>query len=1301
MKLQPGRTTWLALFSRRLSWMLWEKAALKHDLDAIERFKSYVNNLLGLDIWDVAQERRLDHGARVDEDIRRWLAPYNPVPRQRALLSTRTEGTGEWLLRNDEFTDWISQAGKTLCLKGMPGAGKTVLASVIIDHLHTLFPGENAGIAYIYCNHKETQEQTAVNLVGSLWRQLSMRRAIPEDVRHCYDLFQKQQDTPTVDDVFGFLQSVVSTYPRVIIVVDAIDECTDDPSSDTRSIFLAKLRALSPTINLLLTARSHVAVEKGFTNAKCMEVRANEEDLRRYIESQIQSSERLKKHVVAKPALREQIEQTIIGHSDGMFLLAKLHMDSLRTKITPMKVREALANLPLDLKDTYADAMRRIESQSEDDRTLALQALAWVSRAFRPLSARELQEALAIQPGTLVLESDNLPDIDIVISVTMGLIVVDQTNIVRLIHHTAQTYFDDNDSPCAAAHIQLASSCLTYLSLEVFTERIFHRGLKEYPLLRYAALYWAEHARGEPALRDRILDFLASQERRHFSRQVLNTRSFAGDLVPPCVSGLWIAACLNLQDIALHFLSAGDSPDGDEDCEGNPVYIASYRGHREVVLLLLNYRGDVDGQGYYGTALQAAAGEGHAEVVRLLLERGARITPEGRRPGPLQAASNGGHVEVVRVLGGAAGVNTDDFGYALHTAAGDGNIALVKILLSLGANVDVSGGDYHTPLKAACHGGHIDTVRLLIDAGADVNAEPCGPRYRRYHTALLVAADRGHIEVLKLLIKNGARINARDEENQQTALLSACEEGRPNVARLLVEGGAICDTAGREINSLCLHAAAEKGSVEILGLLLDAGIDVNTPGGRYGSALQAAATGSVKLDAVRLLIANGADVNATGGHYGTPLQAAAAENHTSLEIIQLLIAHGASVHSQGGHYGTALQAAAYTAKGHIEAAEQAVKLLLANGANCNSQGGNYGTALQAAAAGKNLGAFQLLVDAGATVNASNAQFRRLLETTCCWGSLPAVKSLAQGGSMNTLSAEEINSLLHAASEHGNLDVVAFLLEKGADINAGGGTFGSALQAASQHGHLEVVRILINSGATLSSQGVLDGDALQRAARRGHKEVVQCLINAGANVNSHCGYYGSALQAASKMGSLEVVQLLLGQGAVINAQGGRYGTALQAAASGGIPLMGMHMMKETHPGARVGRSVVSMTMLEDSNTPVVRLLIDNGADVNIQGGYYGTALQAAAKTGDVKSVRLLLEANADVGAEGGHYGSALRAAEANGHQETIKLLLDAGAARDTTESAQPMSRRSGRRQNTYEADRSDYSPLEQTFRMQLF
>ena len=62
---------------------------------------------------------------------------------------------------------------------------------------------------------------------------------------------------------------------------------------------------------------------------------------------------------------------------------------------------------------------------------------------------------------------------------------------------------------------------------------------------------------------------------------------------------------------------------------------------------------------------------------------------------------------------------------------------------------------------------------------------------------------------------------------------------------------------------------------------------------------------------------------------------------------------------------------------------------------------------------------------------------------------------------------------------------------------------------------------------------------------------------------------------------------------------------------------------------------------------MQLLLDKGAHVNMQHGYYGNALQAAAQHGaehaSLEAIQLLLDKGTDANAQGGFYGNALQAA----------------------------------------------------------
>ena len=122
---------------------------------------------------------------------------------------------------------------------------------------------------------------------------------------------------------------------------------------------------------------------------------------------------------------------------------------------------------------------------------------------------------------------------------------------------------------------------------------------------------------------------------------------------------------------------------------------------------------------------------------------------------------------------------------------------------------------------------------------------------------------------------------------------------------------------------------------------------------------------------------------------------------------------------------------------------------------------------------------------------------------------------------------------------------------------------------------------------------------------------------------------SLLSIAAIEGHDQVTQLLLEYGADVNVQGGFDMNALQAACA------------------------------EDNNHIVVQLLLDHGADVNAQGGFYGNALQAASYGDNYHIVvQMLLDHGADINTQGGYFGNALQAASA-GHNNhiVVQILLD--------------------------------------------
>ncbi|KAJ7130172.1 hypothetical protein C8R44DRAFT_774980 [Mycena epipterygia] len=807
-KLDVAELSKLSQLSNRIKWPLWGKRDVQEGLQEIERIVGFVSNFLTLDIWDATREQRQDHLAiiksvedntqelRVDLDVAereriiKWLTSLNFFQRQAAISDARQPCTGRWLLEDRRFKEWESGSGKILWCRGMPGAGKTVLASLVVDHLGAQFEDEEIKVACMYLNHKETETQTPSHLLASLWRQLIVGKSITSLTHKLYKHHRERETRPSLNEMREILSSSITEYSKVYIVVDALDEYPETQ----RNVLLESLSMMGPTVNLMLTSRPHIDLGGSFSNFEALQIRAREDDVRLYIDTQILKSSRLSKHVNTRPELRDEIHSKIIGSVDGMFLLAKLHIDSLTTKSTVKAVRDALKNLPKTLEDTYNEAMERINRQNEEDRNIARSALTWISNAKRLLTVSELREALAIEPGTEALDHDNLLDISIILSVCAGLVTVEETEtIVRLIHYTAQDYLESVEFPDAQVEITL--KCITYLCFSTFDLETFgnHSDSRDEFPTQYAFVEYAQyclmHAAGKPEVQ--LARFITTSLERHaIWRRVW--RVFGVKLIPPWdyrdwphdASPLWLAAAFNLQEIARHLLLSSSKDARDDTL----LHVAAYYGHFEMVQLLLENGVDVNIRGgIYGTALYAASIKGYAAVVKVLIDNGADVQMVAGTNGyhtALYGAVDKNYPAVVHILLDRGADLARGDGTILRTAAYSGHEAIVRLLLDAGADVRARGGQYDTALQAASVHGHESIVRLLIARGADPNA-----RGGAYNSALQAASYSGNVAVVQLLLASGAEVHAEGGV-LGSALRAALVKGHTMVAKLLVENGA-------------------------------------------------------------------------------------------------------------------------------------------------------------------------------------------------------------------------------------------------------------------------------------------------------------------------------------------------------------------------------------------------------------------------------------------------------------------------------------------------------------------------------
>ncbi|KAF8868958.1 hypothetical protein BD779DRAFT_1743439 [Infundibulicybe gibba] len=229
----------------------------------------------------------------------------------------------------------------------------------------------------------------------------------------------KAGNRPTLTELLGMLKVEVETYSRVLIVTDALDEA----DVWVWAPLLKHLQALS-RISLLVTSRDTGDVAHELRPDQCLDIMANDGDMRRYIEGRLSGSTgRFKRLLEANmdSDLREEIITGVVKKADGMFLLAQLHMNSLEEVSRVSDLRLALSKLPEDLETTYDETLERINNK---DRPLAYQIFSWLIYAAQPMTMRDLQYALAVEDGMTAIDTRNLHDEATLTSICVGLVVL-------------------------------------------------------------------------------------------------------------------------------------------------------------------------------------------------------------------------------------------------------------------------------------------------------------------------------------------------------------------------------------------------------------------------------------------------------------------------------------------------------------------------------------------------------------------------------------------------------------------------------------------------------------------------------------------------------------------------------------------------------------------------------------------------------------------------------------------------------------------------------------------------------------
>ena len=463
------------------------------------------------------------------------------------------------------------------------------------------------------------------------------------------------------------------------------------------------------------------------------------------------------------------------------------------------------------------------------------------------------------------------------------------------------------------------------------------------------------------------------------------------------------------------------------------------------------------------------------------------------------------------------------------------------------------------------------------------------------------------------------------------------------------------------------------------------------------------------------------DANAIGGSYGFPIVAALCRNH--FEVADLLLELGGRVDIRDTRKQTVLHR---TIDRHDKGTISAVQFLLEHGADVNAKRDDLCTPLHLALNVGNLKAARMLIEHHADVNARNDNGQAPLHLLSRW-ELPqdedersnvAKQLLKRGANMDEKDKDDATPL-HLASYYRRLEIVQVLLDHGASIDIENNQGKTPLRVAiTSNGRrqgevigISVARLLLAHGAEAYARDKYPISTSDLVSCFGKEKIAQVLfgngdltkpestwdealrlwtegditpnklfsaflisfLECGVDGTVHKMYETILLHSASYQGTPEMVGTLLNLGVKLNATNHWGETILHLVSRG---------KQDSQGGARIAkllleRGVDVNTRRMGNYTPlhvaccfgkpeIVRLLLDHGADANVE-TEYGMKLLHQVSFGfcesqedGVRVAELLLEHDADVNIQDNDHLTPLHIASRHGKLEIVRLLLDRGA-----------------------------------------
>lgn len=257
--------------------------------------------------------------------LRVWLSPQDPSNNHNNAVSLCQRGTGQWFIQGETFQNFKRGRIPFLWLNGMPGCGKTIMSSSIIEDLKQDPSMHSFRQIYFYFDFNDAQKMTFESALRSLlWQASISPGSSSQELEQLYRSCDNGETQPSAAELTKALEEELQLRDTTI-VIDALDECT------ARQHLLAWLSSLASrigTVRLIATSRNYQDIQVAFEQYPAadaivpLQEQVVDKGIAAYVRYRLQADAELQRWR-GQPGIQGEIETKLMDGAHGMYVSLK------------------------------------------------------------------------------------------------------------------------------------------------------------------------------------------------------------------------------------------------------------------------------------------------------------------------------------------------------------------------------------------------------------------------------------------------------------------------------------------------------------------------------------------------------------------------------------------------------------------------------------------------------------------------------------------------------------------------------------------------------------------------------------------------------------------------------------------------------------------------------------------------------------------------------------------------------------------------------------------------------------------